>query len=161
MQKVFFRNLIAFFLAFVALARSEEKFHVRKDSWGSLFLRCLFGTLGMVANFWAIDRLGLADSNILNKMSPFFAIVMSLFILRERPNKVEWTSVLIALAGAAFVIKPTAGIASLPALVGLFSGFAAGTAVRNPSHFCARPRFCVSSTIRHKSTPLPGGLPHW
>ncbi len=42
MQKVFFRNLIAFFLAFVALARSEEKFHVRKDSWGSLFLRCLF-----------------------------------------------------------------------------------------------------------------------
>lgn len=128
MQKVFFRNLIAFFLAFIALAKSEEKFHVKKDSWGSLFLRCLFGTLGMVANFWAIDRLGLADSNILNKMSPFFAIVMSLFILRERPNKVEWTSVLIALAGAAFVIKPTAGIASLPALVGLFSGFAAGTA---------------------------------
>ena len=101
---------------------------MKKDSWGGLFLRCLFGTLGMVANFWAIDRLGLADSNILNKMSPFFAIVMSLFILRERPNKVEWTSVLIALVGAAFVIKPTAGIASLPALVGLFSGFAAGTA---------------------------------
>lgn len=128
MQKVFFRNLVAFFVAGWGLLRSEEKLHVRKDSWGGLFLRCLFGTLGMVANFWAIDRLGLADSNILNKMSPFFAIVMSYFILKERPNKVEWGSVLVALVGACFVIKPTAGIASLPALVGLFSGFAAGTA---------------------------------
>ncbi len=128
MQKVFFRNLIAFFLSFYTLARSEEKFHVRKDSWGWLFLRCFLGTLGMIGNFWAIDRLGLADSNILNKMSPFFAIVMSLFILKEKPNKVEWVSVAIALTGAVFVIKPTAGIASLPALVGLFGGFAAGTA---------------------------------
>lgn len=127
-QKVFFRNIVAFVVAFVMLARSSEKFHVLKTSWGPLFLRCAFGTAGIVANFWAIDRLALADSNILNKMSPFFAIVMSLFILKERPNKVEWGSVFIALAGACFVIKPTAGLASIPALVGLFSGFAAGTA---------------------------------
>ena len=33
-QKVFFRNIVAFVIAFVGLARSEEKFHVRKDSWG-------------------------------------------------------------------------------------------------------------------------------
>ena len=127
-QKVFFRNIVAFVVAFIMLARSEEKFKVRRDSWGPLFLRCAFGTAGIVANFWAIDRLALADSNILNKMSPFFAIAMSYFILKERPNKVEWGSVVIALIGAMFVIKPTAGIASLPALVGLFSGFAAGTA---------------------------------
>ena len=127
-QKVFFRNIVAFVLAFITLARSDEKFHMRKDSRWPLLLRCVFGAAGIVANFWAIDRLALADSNILNKMSPFFAIAMSYFILRERPNKVEWGSVFIALVGACFVIKPTAGIASLPALVGLFSGFAAGTA---------------------------------
>lgn len=61
-------------------------------------------------------------------MSPFFAIIMSYFILKERPNRVERVSVLIAFIGALFVIKPTAGIASLPALVGLSSGFCAGTA---------------------------------
>lgn len=128
MQKVFFRNLIALVVAFFTLARSEQKFHVRKDSWLGLFIRCLAGTLGMIANFWAIDRLGLADSNILNKMSPFFAIVMSMFILKEKPNKIEWGSVVLALIGAAFVIKPSAGIASLPALIGLAGGFGAGTA---------------------------------
>lgn len=128
MQKVFFRNIVAFFVSFITLARSEEKFKVRRDSWGGLFMRCAFGTAGIVANFWAIDRLALADSNILNKMSPFFAIILSYFILKEKPNKVEWVSVLIAFAGAMFVIKPTTGIASLPALVGLFSGFGAGMA---------------------------------
>jgi len=128
MEKAFFRNAVAAVIAFVTLIRTPEKFHVRRDSWGPLALRCLFGFGGILFNFWAIDRLVLADSNILNKMSPFFAIIMSYFILKERPNKVEWISVLIAFVGAVFVIQPTAGVASIPALVGLASGFCAGTA---------------------------------
>lgn len=128
MQKVFFRNAVAAVIASVTLLRSKEKFHVKKGSWGYLFLRSIMGTLGMVANFWAIDRLALPDSNILNKMSPFFAIIMSYFILKEKPNRVEWISVFIAFAGAIFVVKPTQGIASFPAIVGLFGGFAAGFA---------------------------------
>ena len=128
MQKVFFRNAVAAVIASVSLFRSKEKFHVQKGSWGWLFLRSFMGFLGIVANFWAIDRLGLADSNILNKMSPFFAIIMSYFLLKERPNRVEWISVLIAFIGAVFVVKPSAGVASLPAVVGLISGFCAGFA---------------------------------
>lgn len=128
MQKVFFRNAVAAVIASVTLFRSKEKFHVHKGSWGYLFLRSIMGTLGMIANFWAIDRLALPDSNILNKMSPFFAIIMSYFILKEKPNRVEWISVILAFVGAVFVVKPTQGIASLPAVVGLFGGFAAGFA---------------------------------
>jgi drug/metabolite transporter (DMT)-like permease len=51
----------------------------------------------------------IADANILNKLSPFFAILISIFILKEKPNKVEWLSVLMAFIGAAFVAKPGAG----------------------------------------------------
>jgi drug/metabolite transporter (DMT)-like permease len=61
-------------------------------------------------------------------MSPFFAMIMSVFILREKASRREWLMVLFAFVGAALVIKPTAGVASLPAFVGLFSGFGAGTA---------------------------------
>lgn len=128
MQKVFFRNAVAAIIAFVTLLRTPEKFHVKKGSWGYLFLRSIMGTLGMIANFWAIDRLALPDSNILNKMSPFFAIIMSYFILKEKPNRVEWISVIIAFIGAVFVVKPTRGVASWPAVVGLLGGFAAGFA---------------------------------
>lgn len=128
MQKVFFRNAVAMILAGVALARSGEGFHIQKSSWFGLIMRSVVGFAGVIANFWAISRIGLADSNILNKMSPFFAIIMSLFILKEKPNKVEWLSVAVAFTGAVFIVKPGAGLASLPALVGLFGGFCAGTA---------------------------------
>ena len=50
------------------------------------------------------------------------------FILKEFPAKREWLLVAAAFAGALFVIKPTAGVASFPALVGALGGFAAGTA---------------------------------
>ena len=128
MEKAFFRNFVALFLAIFLLARSEEKFKIKKQTFPSVIFRCIFGTAGLIANFWAIDRLGLADSNMLNKMSPFFAIIMSVFILKEKPNIVEWLLVLMAFVGVVFIVKPGMGLASVPALVGLFGGFGAGTA---------------------------------
>ncbi len=128
MQKVFFRNAVAAVYAVIVLARSEQKFYIRKDSHFGLFMRASFGAAGMVANFWAIDHLAVADANMLNKMSPFFAILMSVFILAEIPSKIEILSVVVAMIGAMFIVKPTMGIASIPALVGLFGGFGAGTA---------------------------------
>ena len=130
MQKAFFRNIVAAAVAWGILFRSGEKIRavIQRKNLSALLLRSLFGTAGILANFWAVDHLGIADANMLNKLSPFFAILMSIFILRELPNRIEWLSVLLAFIGAAFVAKPSAGIASLPALVGIFGGFAAGTA---------------------------------
>ena len=128
MEKAFFRNAIAAVYSIVMLSRTPEKFHVKEGSWPGLLKRAIFGTLGLVTNFWAIDHIGLADSNVLNKMAPFFAIMLSVVILGERASRKEWLLVLGAFIGAALIIKPTAGVASLPALVGLVSGFGAGTA---------------------------------
>ena len=88
----------------------------------------LYGTIGMILNFWAIDHIGLADANILNKMSPFFAIIASIFILKEIPKKADWIAVIIAFVGAVFIIKPSANITSLYALAGLLGGLGAGIA---------------------------------
>ena len=127
-EKAFFRNLVAAAVALAALLKSEERFSIRKGSLSGLFMRSLFGAAGIFANFYAIDQLHIADANILNKLSPFFAILMSALILHEIPKRSDFLCVLVALAGAAIVVKPTRGLASLPALVGLFGGFAAGTA---------------------------------
>ena len=127
-EKAFFRNAFAAVIAVAALMRSEEKFRIKKGSLPGLLLRAIFGGAGIIANFWAIDHLRIADANILNKMSPFFAIIMSVFILSEIPDKMEWLAVLIAFIGAAFVVKPTEGLSSFPALIGLLGGFCAGTA---------------------------------
>ena len=83
MEKAFFRNVVAAVIAAASLMSmpGPGRFRTKKETRLGLFLRALFGTLGMIANFWAIDRLGLADSNILNKMSPFFTIIASVFLL--------------------------------------------------------------------------------
>ena len=128
MQKAFFRNIVALFMALAILSRSKEKFKIQKKTLPGLLMRCMFGTAGLIANFWAIDHLDLADSNMLNKMSPFFAMIMSIFILKEVPDIFEWITIVIAFIGVVFIVKPGLGLASLPALVGLFSGFGAGTA---------------------------------
>lgn len=128
MQKAFFRNIVTLGLAIFLLCKSEERFHIKKGNVPYLLLRSIGGTIGLICNFWAIDHLALADANILNKMSPFFSMLMSIFILKEKPNKVEWLTIIAAFIGALFVVKPTSGLASLPAVVGLIGGFSAGTA---------------------------------
>ncbi len=128
MQKCFFRNAFAAIIAVVALSRTEEKFHIRKGSLPGLLARSISGGLGMILNFYAIDRIGLADANILNKMSPFFAIIASIFILKEIPKRSDWIAVVIAFIGAVFIIKPSANMASVYALFGLIGGLGAGIA---------------------------------
>ena len=128
MQKIFFRNLVAALAAFAILARERKGFRIHKGCLGGHLLRSVTGMIGMVANFWAIDHIGIADANMLNKLSPFFAIIFSIFILREFPKKADILSVLAAFIGAVFVVRPTAGIASLPALVGVLGGLGAGAA---------------------------------
>lgn len=128
MQKAFFRNAIALIVSVIVLAGTKEKFRIKRESWPWLILRSVFGSLGIFCNFWALSRLTIADASILNKMSPFFAIIMSIFILHELPGVFEWFCVAAAFAGTLFVVKPTAGLASIPAVIGLAGGFFAGTA---------------------------------
>ena len=128
MQKAFFRNAVAAVISFFMLLFSKEKFRIHKTSFGDIFFRCLFGTSGLIANFYAIDKLPLADANILNKLSPFFAILLSIPILKEKPKKVDIIATVIAFIGALFIIRPTGGFETIPALIGLYGGFGAGTA---------------------------------
>lgn len=130
MQKVFFRNLIASVAVFFLLLFQKEKFRIHsKECLLWLFLRSFVGFLGVILNFYAIDTIGsISDASILNKLSPFFAILFSVFLLKEKPRLYEIGFVALAFSGALFVVKPTFTAASLPALAGVLSGASAGFA---------------------------------
>ena len=128
MQKAFFRNAFAALITIVLLLRSEEKFRVQRGSWRDIAWRCIFGTSGLICNFYAIDRLGIADANMLNKLSPFFAILLSIPILKEVPSAVDLLATVVAFTGALFIIRPGGDLSVVPALIGLYGGFGAGTA---------------------------------
>lgn len=132
-QKAFFRNLIAAFLAWFMLLRSGTGIKFPKGSIKYVLLRSIFGVVGIVANFYALSHIHVADALMLNKLAPFFAILASIFILRERASWRQWLGIIVALIGAIFVVRPTflfGGSSSslLPSLVGLFGGFTAGVA---------------------------------
>ena len=74
-------------------------------------------------------KLNLPDANMLNKLSPFFAILFSIFLLREKPNLVQVLGVLVAFGGSVCIIKPSFDNPQmLPALAGVLGGLGAGAA---------------------------------
>ena len=130
MQKVFFRNGLTVIVVFVILCFQKEHFRIHSKQcipWH--LLRSGIGLLGVVLNFYAIDHIGsISDASILNKLSPFFAILFSVFLLKEKPKIPEIIFVLLAFAGAMCVVNPRFDMEVLPALSGFASGACAGFA---------------------------------
>lgn len=128
-QKSFFRNFVAAMAAAILLIRSRPKIQMDRKSWTALIFRALLGTIGILGNFYAVDHLVLADASMLNKMAPFFAILFSFFLLKERVSLFQAGAVLAAFAGVLLILRPSgASMELIPALVGLMGGAAAGFA---------------------------------
>ena len=128
LQKCFFRNFFALLVAAGSLIRTKTKFRIGKGNVKYLLVRSIAGGVGMICNFYAVDHMAISDASILNKLSPFFAIVFSYFVLKETADGVEWLSVVIAFVGAMFVVKPSFGLEVIPAAAGVIGGLGAGLA---------------------------------
>lgn len=128
MQKSFFRNFVALFVALISLAKTKTKIRIKEGNFKYLFIRSLSGGLALILNFYAVDKLDISDASILNKLSPFFAIIFSYYVLKEKANKSEWLAVILAFIGAIFVIKPQFNVEVIPAIAGFLGGCGAGFA---------------------------------
>ncbi len=135
-QKAFFRNLVAIVMSYIMLARSPEKFKIKKGSMTGLLMRASFGTIGVIANFYAISHTNMSDAMMLNKLSPFFAVLTSIIVLKEAADGFQWAAILVAIVGAVFVVKPSflfgaIGVTNdsvFPLAIALIGGICAGIA---------------------------------
>lgn len=128
-QKSFFRNFVAFFFALAFMRRKKIWFSGKSSNILPLILRSVFGTVGILCNFYAVDHLVLADASMLNKMSPFFAIIFSCLILKEKVSPFQAMAVGGAFLGSLLIIKPTViGMDLFPAVLGFLGGMGAGAA---------------------------------
>ena len=127
-QKTFFRNLVSCIVAFIMVIKANESFFGKKENRKILTLRATFGTLGIILNFYAIDKLVLSDANMLNKLSPFFVIIFSALFLKEKIKKNQIIAVVIAFLGALFIIKPELNMQVMPALIGVSGAVCAAIA---------------------------------
>lgn len=128
-QKSFFRNVVALVFALIIMRKNKIPFRCKRENFKYLVIRSICGTLGILCNYYAIDHLVLSDASMLNKMSPFFAVIFSIFVLGERVDIPQALCVAGAFLGSLLVIKPTfANMALVPSFAGLLGGLGAGIA---------------------------------
>ena len=128
-QKVFFRNFVAMFFALFLMAKNKDSFRPKPGSLKYLLIRSIGGIAGMLGNFYAIDKLDLSDASMLNKMSPFFALVFSAIFIKEKVKPKQAIAIVVAFIGALFIIKPSFSNANLFASIcGFLGGMGAGGA---------------------------------
>ncbi len=133
-QKAFFRNAVAFAIALISVlieGRNEgfDSLSIPRGALLFLFLRSITGSIGIFGNFYAVDRLILSDAAILNKMAPFFAILFSFFLLREKIKLLPLIAIITAFLGALLIVKPSFNFSQMiPTLAGFVGGMGAGFA---------------------------------
>lgn len=127
-QKTFFRNITSCIIAFILILINKESFFGKLENQKILILRSIFGTLGIVFNFYAIDKLVLSDANMLNKLSPFFVIIFSALFLKEKINLKQGLAIIVAFIGALFIIKPQFNFDIIPSLIGVCGAICAAAA---------------------------------
>ena len=90
LEKAFFCNLCMLLASSMALVRERPSLQFSRKGFRFTLLRAICGTLALVCNFYAVDRINLADADMLNKLGPFLAILFSALLLGEkaRPSQV-------------------------------------------------------------------------
>ena len=131
MQKGFFRNIIAVGISSIPLIKHWKSINFPKGklSWSVLISRSVFGTIGLVFNFYAITHISLADSTIIQKLSPFVILILSYIFFKEKMTKFQMFAIVIAFIGVGFINKPSGnGFISMGALAALLGAFCSGIA---------------------------------
>ncbi|MFH0883632.1 MAG: DMT family transporter [bacterium] len=127
-EKVFVRNIVALLIAAVIAFRQHAPLLGSRKSLPLLLGRSAFGVLGVMAYFYSIDRMTLADASMLNRLSPFFLLLIGAWVLRERLTRVQVPGMILVFAASLMVIKPRFDPEVIPALIGTAGALFAGGA---------------------------------
>ncbi|BEM37690.1 membrane protein [Serratia marcescens] len=124
---VFFRSSIGCVLVLLLMYRHRIAFS-RVDR-PLLVLRGTMGGLYLICYFYSIAHLTLADASMLAYLSPFFSILLSLLVLRERVSACTAFWLAMVIIGAVLLVRPWHFSAyTLASLVGVMSAVFASIA---------------------------------
>ncbi len=121
----FFRSVFGALVALpLLLGHGLRLLHT--DRLGFYVVRCAIGTLSMLASFWAIAHLPLAQAIALSYASPLFVTIGAVLFLGEIVRMRRWSAVIAGFIGVMVIVRPgTAGFTAA-SLVALFSAAMTG-----------------------------------
>ena len=134
-QKAFFRNAGALIISLAVILRERKVISVKIQAFPLLIFRALFGTVGIVCNFYALTQLQLSDASTLSKLAPFFVVIFSFLFLKENIKPYQAIAIIVAFLASLLIVKPSFSgsnytIYALIATCGAMGAGAAYTCIR-------------------------------
>lgn len=99
---------------------------LRTDRLGFYTLRCAIGAVSMLAGFWAIAHLPLAQAIALSYSSPLFVTIGAVLFLGEAVRLRRWSAVVAGFVGVLVIVRPGGDGFTPASLVALFSAAMTG-----------------------------------
>lgn len=116
----FFRNFFGLVFALPLLLRHGPG--LLKTSKLPLYLvRCTIGIVSMLAGFWAIVHLPLAQAISISYATPLFVTIGAVLVLGEVVRIRRWTAVVVGFIGVLVIVRPGADTFTFAALVALLA----------------------------------------
>jgi len=130
-QKAFFRNFGALIIASCVILKKGGGIRPKTGSFPLLISRSIFGTMGIICNFYALSHLGLSDASSLSKLAPFFVVLFSFLFLKEALKLYHIAGISLAFIASLLIVKPigfSTSNYSFYALIATFGAMSAGAA---------------------------------
>lgn len=117
-----------FLFAFLAIALAVPVLRppLQRPEWRVHATRSVFGWGGVTLMFAAAAYIPLSDATAISFLNPVFGMMFAIPFLGEKVGPIRWTAALIALAGAAILIRPTPASFEPAALLALAAAVSLG-----------------------------------
>ena len=119
MEVVFFRSFVAMLI--IPFILFWWKIPIYGNNKTLLLLRGLFGYLGTLGMYYAYTKLLITDAVTIHRLSPFFIMILSVIILKEKISFKHIYIIFTAFFGALLIIKPGFRADILPAIIALIA----------------------------------------
>ncbi|MBF6023547.1 DMT family transporter [Lysobacter niastensis] len=121
----FFRNLFGL-LAVLPLVIGMDPASLRTQQLPRYFIRCAIGIGSMLAGFWAIGHLPLAQAISLSYSTPVFVTIAAALFLGEHVRGRRWAAVIIGFVGVLVIVRPGSAEFTTGTLIALLAAVLSG-----------------------------------
>ncbi len=121
----FFRNFFGL-LAVLPLLIGTGRAALRTTQLPKYFVRCAIGIGSMLAGFWAIGHLPLAQAISLSYSTPVFVTIAAAVFLHEHVRARRWAAVALGFLGVLVIVRPGSADFSTGTLIALLAAVLSG-----------------------------------
>lgn len=137
---------------------------LRTPRLGFYVMRCVLGMGGMLAGFWAIVNLPLAEAVALSYSSPLFVTIGAVIFLGEVVRRRRWSAVVAGFIGVLVIVRPGSAAFAAGSLVALLAAALTGAvtiSIKSLTGSEPADRIVLLTTLLWVPLSLPAALAVW